>query len=323
MFSPASLAFHHVYSRLFRLQQPNAFHLVLTMEHTVTQGHHCYLVECVDKTSEEVVHSFVGRHTVTNQLHRETVSMLRRLLCASVLHYISGDYQEGKVSTPVHVIDVTTVRGLHNIIALGNIIEFTVALDFRTYDGTVLEDEEYLERETAMTLYRRFISWFSDTYSLRFGDTWVNPSYLFKHRLISFAASVDGYFSRQHENVQQQDKLKGITPAAVRKVLRHHLDMAWTDLVPGFERLLQDPPLFLYWRGPDFRIIRKTPFRLLAEGLLDTIEVIELDSNPIYIEAPQLVPDRPAQKRTNTDRMASPPSSPSERKVVKRRKGAK
>jgi hypothetical protein len=323
MFFRSSLTFCHIHSWLFRIMRPNTFHYVLMMEHTITQGHHFYMACCGLSTAFEIVHSFVGRHTVTNELHHDAISMLRQLLCASVLYFINGDHREGKMSMPEHVIDVTTIEGLHDIIAIGNVIEFTVALDFRTYEGTELDDQEYLERETAMTLYRRFISWFSDTYGLRFGDTWVNPSYLFKHQLISFAASLQGYFSRQHANVQRQDKLKGISPTAVRRVLRHHLDMVWGPLVPRFEQLLEDPPLFLYWRGPDFRIVRKTPFRLLAEGLVDTEEVFQLDSDPIYVEAPQepLIPDNPAHKRTSKDGPTSPPS-PSRHRVAKRRKGA-
>jgi hypothetical protein len=43
-----------------------------------------------------IVHSFVGCYTVTNQLHYQTVSMLWRLLCATTLYFVSGEYASGK-----------------------------------------------------------------------------------------------------------------------------------------------------------------------------------------------------------------------------------
>jgi hypothetical protein len=95
---------------------------------------------------------------------------------------------------PLHVINITQVDGLLDVIALGNIIEFAVVLDYRTHEDVELDDSEYLEREAAMTHYRTLIAWFSNRYGLRIGDTWVNPSYLFKRELISFGATLGAYW---------------------------------------------------------------------------------------------------------------------------------
>jgi hypothetical protein len=47
----------------------------------------------------------------------------------------------------LHVINVTRIEGLLDIIAIGNIIEFAVALNFHTYEGKDFDDNEYFERE--------------------------------------------------------------------------------------------------------------------------------------------------------------------------------
>lgn len=84
------------------------------------------------------------------------------------------------MDAPQHVIDVETMDGLLDIIAVGNIIEFATALDHRTYENVVVDNDERLEQEAAMTRYRTFISWFSKRYGLVINGIWLNPSYLFK-----------------------------------------------------------------------------------------------------------------------------------------------
>jgi hypothetical protein len=232
---------------------------------------------------------------------------------------------------PLHVINITQVDGLLDIIALGNIIEFAVVLDFRTYEDIELHDNEYLEREAAMTHYRTLIAWFSNRYGLRIGDAWVNPAYLFKRELISFGATLGAYFAKSHRIVQRHDKLNGISPLKVHKTIQHHIQTSWADLVPAFDKLVANPPSLLSYTGPAFRIFRTTHFRLEEEGLLNNALITEshdYDPAPIYV-LPEttggLLTDQFGQKRTRVvasenQSAVSPPSSPSQKKVIKRRK---
>jgi hypothetical protein len=229
---------------------------------------------------------------------------------------------------PLHVIDVTQVDGLLDIIALGNLIEFAVVLDYRTHEGIELQDDEHLEREAAMTHYRTLITWYSNRYGLQIGNAWVNPSYLFKRELISFGATLGAYFAKAHPMVQRQDKLQGISPLKVNKMILHHIQTSWPDLVPAFEQLIANPPSYLSYTGPTFRIFRTTHFRLEEEGLLNNplcTESHDYEPAPIYV-LPEITGDlHPGQKRTrvvpsDNQSAASPPSSPSQKKVLKRRK---
>jgi hypothetical protein len=291
------------------------------MEHTITQGEHYYMSSCVQASCHESVHSFVRRFTVTNQLHYQTQSLLRRLLRASVEWFVSGQWESG-LAAPLHIIDPRTSDGLMDIIALGNLVEFSIPLDLRTYENVIVDTEERLEQEAAMTHYRRFIRWFSSQFGLLIGGTaWVNPTYIFKRCLISFGASVGDYFTREHPTVQRQDPVVGISPSAVRKKLRHHIQSCWSEMVPAFDILVTNPSPFLYYTGPPIRIIRKLPLLLVQEGLLDRAEDIDYLPAPIFHVPEHVSPpetDHAAQKRDRI--LTSPATSPSQRKVSKIKK---
>ena len=225
---------------------------------------------------------------------------------------------------PLHVIDVTVSEGLLDMIALGNIIEFAISLDLRTYENVVVDQLERQEIEASMTRYRSLIAWYCKNFGLLIDGTWINPTYLFKLRLISFAATVCQYFAQEHATTQQQSQLKGITPLLVKKMFRRHIQMCWTDLLPAFERLLTDPSHFLYHTSPPFRIVRKTDLHLLQENLADRTEDRDFAGAPIYPPA-----DNPPVPRKDAAQIAAEkrghiptgsPNSPSQQKVNKRRK---
>jgi hypothetical protein len=86
------------FSLIFRFQMSNVPHLVLTLEHTVTQGQHFYLTPCLQPTSHQIAHSFARRFTITNQYHEHTPTLLRRMLCCSIDWWVSGNWTSGMYS---------------------------------------------------------------------------------------------------------------------------------------------------------------------------------------------------------------------------------
>jgi hypothetical protein len=225
---------------------------------------------------------------------------------------------------PLHVIDVTKSEGLLDIIALGNIIEFTPAFDLRSYGDIEVDEEEQLEIEAAMSQYRTFIRWFSKKFGLLMDRHWINPTYLFKRRLASYGASVCVYFHEQHSTTQRQSHLAGISPLKVKNMFRQHIKKCWTDLLPLFDELLINPSAFLYHTGPPVRIVRKTHLHLFAAKVLGRTEDIDYARTPIYL-LPPLPPTTaepttppPALKRGHIATGSA--TSPSSSKVTKRKK---
>jgi hypothetical protein len=228
------------------------------------------------------------------------------------------------MQTPLHVIDVTTPDGLLDIIALGTIVEFTLALDWRTYQHAVIEAEELEEIEASTARYHYFIRWYSRKFGLLMDNKWISPSYLFKRRLVSYAASVCAYFTDEHANTQHQSRLHGITPLLVKKTFRHHLQKSWPDLIPIFDDLLISPSAFLYHTGPTIRIVRKTDLHLFAANLLHRPEDKDYARAPIFPKAtePPTMTEPPvapaAQKRGHV--VTGSATSPSSKHVGKRQK---
>jgi hypothetical protein len=227
------------------------------------------------------------------------------------------------MQVPLHTIDVTQAKGLLDIIALGNIIEFTHALDLRSYQDVELEEEERLEIEATMARYHLFIRWFSKKFGLLMDSKWINPTYLFKRRLASFGASVCQYFAEQHSTMQRQSHFAGITPLRVKKIFRQHIQKCWTDLLPIFDHLLESPSAFLYHTGPSIRIVKKTNIDLLAANVVGMTEDMDYARAPIFLPAPPLPTPTQATVPAAHKRAHVPtgsPMSPSSSKVIKRKK---
>jgi hypothetical protein len=310
------------------------------MEHTVTQGQHYYLTPCVQPTSHEIAHSFARRFTITNQHHYHTPTLLRRLLCCSIDWWVSGDWTSGMYSLeyphlmyihlhsgmqiPLHVIDITCSEGLLDIISLGNIIEFTPALDLRSYTDVPLGENEQLEIEAAMARYRLFIKWFSKKFGLLMDGHWINPTYLFKRRLASFGASVCVYFAEEHSNTQRESYFAGMSAIRVKKKFRQHIQKCWTDLTPIFDTMIAGPSAFLYHTGPPLRVIRKTGLDLLAANVLGKKEDRDYARASIYPPISVAPTTTQASAATAAPKRGHIPTgsvtSPSSKQVTKRRR---
>jgi hypothetical protein len=140
---------------------------VATLEHSITDGRHFLSTATITDTCNGIMHSFILKFGITNQLHVNTHGLLRRLLTSWINWYLDNDDflsmccvdcsvpNSSQCMTAAqrspHIPDVTHPSGFWAIVNVGNIIELAVALDARTYDGTIKEDEE--EQEPAMSKF--------------------------------------------------------------------------------------------------------------------------------------------------------------------------
>ena len=219
----------------------------------------------------------------------------------------------------MHMVDISNRQGLLDLIAVGNIIEFTAALDHRTYENIVISDEERLEQETAMTRYRLFMQWYSSNFGLLIGDRLVNPIYMFKKRLVSFGATVVEYLTREHSTVQRLDPISGLTPAALKRKIRKHLESCWPELVPAFNSELSCSSPFLYYAGPRFEVVHRA-----RANVSNRLEHIDYQGQPLYMSIEECRnAHRPSSSHVAPKRnhaMISPTASTSARPKAAKRK---
>lgn len=162
------------------------------------------------------------------------------------------------VDTPSYVPDILTPRGFWTVVSTGNIIEFAVALDHRTYRKVKLEDAD--EHEPAMSKYRFFIRWFTSNFVVLIDGQWVSATYLFWRSLVNFAAVLLKYKTAEFEYEQLDDSLleETFTPAALELRIRDHFHHNWPELLPFFERRCKDPGIWLTWQQ-EFEVMPRTP----------------------------------------------------------------
>jgi len=138
-----------------------------------------------------------------------------------------------------HIPDITTPHGFATIVNAGNVIEFAVALDHRSYTRAQAEDRE--EREPAMSKYRFFMRWFNATFVTILNGHWVSATYLFWRSLVEFACTLLGYKEKEYEHEKTDKSLAAETfhPDVLKGQLREHFKYNWPELLPIFEKGLE------------------------------------------------------------------------------------
>ena len=171
-----------------------------------------------------------------------------------------------------------------------------------------------------MTRYRTFIRWFSKRFVLMIHDRPVNPAYLFKRRLLSFATTLGYYVSREHSTVQKVDHVTGITPAGVKRLIHRHIKQFWCDILPAYEEMSSNPSLVLYYDGPPIAIVEKTPEYFEKSRLMKVEEDIDVKEDPIYLIHDLNVTTSNAEPTAEKRAHAGGSTSPLKTSVQKRRK---
>src|SRR5215471_7695553 len=109
--------------------------------------------------------------------------MRYKVACLSVYHL-------GLCPPSEHVMDLTTMEGLLDMVALANVLEFTAAMDacyIEPHDNVDMAVVN-AQRQEMYTTLSRFREWFSKHHSLKVGDNIEDPcSFLFYPSLHRYA----------------------------------------------------------------------------------------------------------------------------------------
>ena len=68
--------------------RPTTPHYVLMVENSITYGRHFYAKSSIADSVYGVIHAFVLGHGITNALHDNTKTLLRRMMAMWYSHYV-------------------------------------------------------------------------------------------------------------------------------------------------------------------------------------------------------------------------------------------
>ena len=313
-----------------RFQRPNTLHYVLTLDHCAAVGHHYYPISSISSSVHDMIHCLVRRETITNDSHITTRVILRRMLTVCINWYMSRDWHPGtsKISfpcignvphnltgqsPPVHVIDISTVDGLLDLISVGNMIELSRALDDGNYTGEPMDADEEDEIDATITRYRMFMRWFARRFSVVFGKEWVNATYVFKKRLVDFAASVLLYVTEQQPHALRTFPDHELTAGAMRKHLTKHFSTHWREMLPYWRLQQGKASIFLSGPFPTMQIVERTKEKERQFAALGLTFKSEFSEAKIYLDLSSATMSSAGSRPPESSHAVAGPSKPSKR----------
>lgn len=234
-----------------RYMRPNTHHYVLTVDDAVTFGRHLYTSSTAQATSFGIIHSFILNYAVTNKLHDELFTMLRRMMTMWHIRYEQDSALD--VASEPHVPNITTVSGLMDILAIGNLLEIAQIIDRRWYEGGI-DPVEATEMAVARWRYRKLQTYFAKRYVVEVGGHIISTLSIFRRSLVEFAAAVVVYKREKYDVAPEELGGSAIEMEADMKDLfrSNH-----PELLPCLERLIKEDAQYLYWTGPSITIRRR------------------------------------------------------------------
>jgi len=214
------------------------------------------------------------------------------------------------------------MEGLLDFISVGCLIELSPALDQRQNLG-IVSTEELDEIEAVSTRFRLFVRWFADKYCLLAGSEWINANYLFRRRLVDFAATISLYLQEHLEATRVAElPFNTINPVIFVKLVISHFSESWPELVLPFQQAMQNASRRLYYDGPEFTLLRLTDNTLKELRSLGFTESSDFSGLPLVAKEPNPGPPPPPKtpppKRDRPSPMSTPNKSPSTSRPLKR-----
>jgi hypothetical protein len=170
---------------------------------------------------------------------------------------------------------------------MGNMVELSRALDDGNYTGDPMDEEEEDEIDATITRYRMFMRWYARKFSVVIGKEWVNATYVFKKRLVDFAATVLRYVSEQESLALETAGDHELTARAMGKHLTKHFLSSWRELVPYWRSQLGKGSIFLSDTFSDMKIVERTDQKRRQFAALGLTFKSEFSGARIYLLAAQ------------------------------------
>ena len=244
---------------------PNTLHYVVTVEDSIVYGRHTLSASSSPRIAMGIVHSFILGYRITNALHEDFHTMLRRMMVMWCSHYA---YHPLRGQPDNHIPDLSKPAGLLDVIAIGNVLECAQVLDRRTYGTANLPRQEQSEMAIARRRYRQLAVIFAQTYETTVGGRKIHPLLIFRRCLVEFAAAVVVY---KREQPRQWPSCKA---EEVEQKTMSLFELNYPELIPSLRRLIQQGFGSFVWSGPTIGISPK------MEPLLTQQAARERDHEP-------------------------------------------
>jgi hypothetical protein len=238
-----------------------------------------------------IIHTFILSYGVTNTLHNEMFTFLRRLMAMWYTRY--KDEPAFDPSTHGHVPNMAKESGLKDVMAIGNLLELGTVVDRRSYTAA-LHWGERSEMGSCRWMYRKLQSLFAQRHTVTVGGKSMHPLTIFRRSLVEFAAAVVVYKEDMEGTVP---KVPGCTAVKVREKTTSFFRRNYPELLPRLEELIEARTEYLYWTGPKIAIQQRTvQSRFYHQQRLNTAMMNkkapqrEFADQPLY---PVLQPENP------------------------------
>jgi hypothetical protein len=227
--------------------KPNTFHYVVTLENSVTIGRHFYCTSTILQSVIGIVHTFLMGHAITNVHHQDDLqSVLRRIMGLWYMRYNESSYSFDDHHTP----DISTPDGLHDFMALGNLMELGRVLDRRTYTDKGISKKEGAEIIAGRRWFRTLQTMIACKFQICVGGRPMNTASVFKRSLVEFAAAILSY--KREIDMPQEERLFHST--SVEKEMKKFFRLNYPELVGCWERLISERFKHLSWSGENIQI---------------------------------------------------------------------
>jgi hypothetical protein len=233
--------------------RPHTLHYVITMEDAFVYGRHFLATSTIQDTTWGIVHCFIKGLTITNDMHNELGTMLRRMMAMWHIYYYDQVWRFSPPQDP-HIPNLATVEGLMDCIAVGNVLELAQVLDRRAYLKAGIHWLEQQEMAMARWRYRLIQKIFAKSFVTVVGGQHIHPMSIFRRSLLEFAVAL---FQYKEDTAPTAPKLPGCTPATMEAKLSAYFQSNYPELVPAFRKLLEKGVASFRWSGPLVVITRR------------------------------------------------------------------